>query len=285
MREIVADRPLPRRGFAPALSDEDVITLEVCGEHFGFDKNEAIFDYFVTHCQEWFPQLKERTSFVRQAANLWQVKAMIQQRLTAVSEQASDAVQIIDTMPLPVCVYTHSRRDRCFKPDADYGYCAAKQLHYDGFKMGLRISRAGMIVHDSLLPARPHDLPLLDDLIAEFQGVLLADIGFIDEFRQHELAKKKGVELLAPPRKNMNVRLPTPVRRIIKRWRKLIETVGSHLTERYNIANTHAHALWRYQNQLIRKMLTHTICVFMNLQLGRPPLHLDDLVTQGNRED
>ena len=285
MREIVADRPLPRRGFAPALSDEDVITLEVCGEHFGFDKNEAIFDYFVTHYQEWFPQLKERTSFVRQAANLWQVKAMIQQRLTAVSGQASDAVQIIDTMPLPVCVYTHSRRDRCFKPDADYGYCAAKQLHYDGFKMGLRISRAGMIVHDSLLPARPHDLPLLDDLIAEFQGVLLADIGFIDEFRQHELAKKKGVELLAPPRKNMNVHLPASVARFSKRRRKLVETVGSHLTERYNSANTRAHALWRYQNQLIRKMLTHTICVFMNLQLGRPPLHLDDLVTQGNRED
>ena len=31
-RAVVADRPLRRRGFAPALSDEEVITLEVCGE-------------------------------------------------------------------------------------------------------------------------------------------------------------------------------------------------------------------------------------------------------------
>lgn len=277
-RVIVSDRPLRRRGFAPALSDEEVITLEICGEYLGFDKDEAIFDYFVAHYQEWFPHLKERTSFVRQAANLCQVKAMIQQRLTLISGQADDAVQTIDTMPLPVCVYTRSRRDRCFKPDADYGYCAAKQLHYYGFKMGLRISRAGMIVHYALLPARPHDLQLLNDLIAGYQGVLLADKGFIDDFRQHELAKKKGVELITPPRKNMKARLPAPIRRFSKRRRKLIETVGSHLTERYQIADTRAHDLWHYQHRLIRKVLSHTICVFLNLQLGRPPLHLDDLV-------
>ena len=196
--EIVADCPLRRRGFAPALSDEEVITLEVCGEYLGFDKDEAIFDYFVAHYQAWFRQLKGRTSFVRQAANLWQVKAMIQQRLTVISGQASDAVQAIDTMPLPVCVYTRSQRDRCFKPDADYGYCAAKKLHDYGFKMGLRIARAGMIVHYPLLPARSHDLPLLDDLLEEFQGVVLADKGLIDGFRQLELAKKKAVELLTP---------------------------------------------------------------------------------------
>ncbi len=159
-RAIVADRPLRRRGFAPALSDEKVITLEVCAEYLGFNKDEAIFDYFVAHYQAWFPQLRERTSFVRQAANLCQVKGMIQQRLTLISGQADDAVQTIDTMPLPVCVYTRSQRDRCFKPDADYGYCAAKQLHYYGFKMGLRVARTGMIVHYALLPADPVPVPV-----------------------------------------------------------------------------------------------------------------------------
>jgi hypothetical protein len=28
----------------------------------------------------------------------------------------------------------------------------------------------------------------------------------------------------------------------------------------------------------IRKVLSHTVCVFINLQLGRSPLYLDDLV-------
>jgi len=276
---IVSTRRLRQRGFAPALTDEEVITIEICGEYWGFDQDEAIYDYFRSHYASFFPQLRNRTLFVRQAANLWQVKAMIQQRLTIVSEQAADTMQLIDTMPLPVCVYTRSKRDRCFKPDADYGYCAAKDLHYYGFKLGLRLSRIGMIVHYSLLPARPHDSQLLDDLLAGFQGVAIADKGFIDAVRQQTLAAKHAVELVTPLRKNMKSQLPIQLRRICQRWRKRIETVGSHLTERFNIETTHAHDLWHYQNRLIRKVLAHTVCVFINLLLGRPPLDLDDLVS------
>ena len=276
---IVSQHPLRRRGFAPMLSDEEVMTIEICGEYFGFSTDEAIYDYFRADWQDCFPKLKERTSFVRQAANLWQVKAMIQQRLTLVSGQAADPVQTIDTLPLPVCTYTRSQRERCFKPRADYGYCAAKDMHYYGFKLGLPISRAGMVIHYPLLPARPHDSQLLDDLIAGFEGVVPADKAFIDAFRQQELARKRRVEMVTPVRKNMPQKLPVCLRRICSRWRKLVETVGSQLTERYSIARTRTHDLWHYQHRLIRKVLSHTVCVFINLLLGRSPLALDDLVT------
>src|SRR5919202_6540512 len=168
---------LRRGGFAPALTDEEVITIEICGEYFKLARDEDIFDYFQAHFQAWFPQLRDRTLFVRQAANLWQVKALIQQRLTQVSGQAQDPVQVIDTLPLPVCVLTRAPRDRCFKPEADYGYCAAKQMHYYGFKLGLRIARSGMITYFPLLQARPHDVQVTDELVADFVGVVQADKG------------------------------------------------------------------------------------------------------------
>jgi len=38
------------------------------------------------------------------------------------------------------------------------------------------------------------------------------------------------------------------------------------------------HDLWHFQHRLIRKVLAHTVGVFLNLQLGRPPLDLDGLV-------
>lgn len=277
-QEIVQNQPLRRRGFPPALTDAEVITMEICGEYFGRNEDEAIYEYFHTHYGAWFPELKDRTVFVRQAANLWQVKALIQQRLTVVSEQAADPVQPIDTLPLPVCVYTRSQRDRCFKPEADYGYCAAKNLHYYGFKLGLRISRDGMIIHYPLLPARLHDVQLLGDLLDGFEGVAPADKGFIDAFRQQALANI-GIEVVTPARKNMLVKPPISIQRICRRLRKRVETVGSQLTERFGIARTRAHDLWHYQHRLIRKILAHTVYVFINLQMGRPPLHLDDLVT------
>ena len=81
--------PLRRGGFAPALTDQEVITIELCGEYFKLGTDEDIFNYFQAHFQDWFPHLRERTLFVRQAANLLRrIKALLQRRLTEVSGQA-----------------------------------------------------------------------------------------------------------------------------------------------------------------------------------------------------
>jgi len=271
--------PLRRGGFAPALTDEEGITMEICGEYFKLHTDKDLFAYFRTHYAHFFPQLTERTLFVRQAANLWQVKATIQQRLTQVSGQAADPVQIIDTLPLPVCGYTRSGRDRCFKPVADSGHCAAKQLDYYGFKLGLRITRCGMITGFPLLPARPHDIRLLDDLVEGFAGLIPADKGFIDAFRQALLAERHGVVVVTPPRKGMTTPHSPTLLKFCARVRKGVETVGSHLTERFAVARIRVHDLWHFHPRLMRKVLAHTVGVFVNLQLGRPPLDLDGLLT------
>ncbi len=252
--------------------------MEICGAYFKLHQDCDLFDYFQSHYRHFFPNLRDRSRFVRQAANLWQVKALIQQRLTLVSGQAADPVQVIDTLPLPVCVLTRAPRDRCFKPDADYGYCAAKDLHYYGFKLGLRVARSGMIIHYPLLPARPHDVQLTDELVAAFAGVVPADKGFIDGVRQALLEERHGVTLVTPPRKRMQAAFAPAVLKTCARWRKRVETVGSHLTERFGVARIRVRDLWHFQHRLIRKILAHTVGVFLNLQLGRKPLDLDGLV-------
>jgi Transposase DDE domain len=271
--------PLRRGGFAPALSDEEVITVELCGEYFKLPADKDLFGYFRSHYAHFFPQLTDRTLFVRQAANLWQVKAAIQQRLAQVSGQSADPVQIIDTLPLPVCGYTRSGRDRCFPTVADYGHCAAKRLDYYGFKLGLRIARCGMIIAFPLLPARPHDIRLLDDLVEGFAGLVPADKGFIDAYRHTLLAERHGVVVVTPPRKGMTTPHSPRLLRLCARLRKGVETVGAHLTERFAVARIRVHDLWHFQHRLIRKVLAHTVGVFLNLHLGRPPLDLDGLVT------
>jgi hypothetical protein len=267
-----------RGGFAPGLTDEEVITMEICGEYFKLGCDKDIFAYFRTHYSHFFPKLTDRSLFVRQAANLWQVKAAIQKRLVYVSGQLNDPVQVIDTMPMPICVLTRAMRDRCFKPEADFGYCAAKDMHYYGFKLGLRISRLGMITHYPLLAARPHDIQSLDTLVEGFAGIVPADKGFIDAYRQALLSERHGIIVVTPVRKNMQSDLPKPLLKFCRRIRKFVETVGSHLTERFGIDQIRVHDLWHFQHRLIRKILAHTVCVFLNLMLGRPPLDLDGLV-------
>ena len=153
---------LRRGGFSPALTDEEVITVEICGEYFKLECDKDIFACFHAHCRHFFPKLRERSLFVRQYANLWRVKAAVQKRLAMISGEINDPVQSIDTFPLPVCALTRARRDAAFPERLILDACAAKDMRYYGFKLGLRISRLGMITHYSLLPARPHDIQSMD---------------------------------------------------------------------------------------------------------------------------
>lgn len=40
---IIGETKIRGRGFAPALSDEEVITIEICGEYFGQYRDEDIY--------------------------------------------------------------------------------------------------------------------------------------------------------------------------------------------------------------------------------------------------
>jgi DDE family transposase len=278
-RVIKSQYPLRRGGFAPALTDEEVITLEICGEYLKLPTDKDLFAYFRTPYAPFFPGLTDRTLFVRQAANLWRVKAAIPQRLTCGSGQAAEPLPIIDTLLLPVCGYTRSGRDRCFNSLADYGHCAAKKVDYYGFKLGLPITRWGMIPAFPLLPARPHDLRLLDDLGEGVAGLVPADTGVSDAFRLALRAERQGVFVVTPPRQGRTTPHKPALLTFCAWVRKEVETVGAHLTERFALARMRVHDLWHRHPRLIRKVLAHTVGVFLNLQLGRPPLDLDGLVT------
>ncbi|CAK8712904.1 Transposase DDE domain-containing protein [Candidatus Electronema aureum] len=76
----------------------------------------------------------------------------------------------------------------------------------------------------------------------------------------------------------MKTNFPDPLLQFCRRIRKRIETVGSHLTRRFKIDQIRVHDLWHFQHRLIRKILAHTVCVFLNLVYNRPPLDLDGLI-------
>ena len=47
---------LRQRGFAPKLSDEEMLTIEVVGEFLGIDADKGIWTYFKTHWCSLFPE-------------------------------------------------------------------------------------------------------------------------------------------------------------------------------------------------------------------------------------
>ena len=60
----------------------EAITLVVVGEFLGYDADTRIWTYFRQHWAVWFPGLRSRSGFARQAANLWVATQALQERLS-----------------------------------------------------------------------------------------------------------------------------------------------------------------------------------------------------------
>ena len=63
------------------------------------------------------------------------------------------------------------------------------------------------------------------------------------------------------------------------RWlvgtRRLVETVIGQLAERFHIEKVRARDLWHQASRFWRKILAHTLCVKINLNLGNEPLQFE----------
>jgi hypothetical protein len=113
--------PIRQRGFKPALSDSEVITMEVVGEFLGIDTDKGIWSYFKTHWFNLFPKMVDRSTFARQAANLHVIKHIIQEKLAQDLGAFSDTLHLIDGLPIPVCKFARAHFSHIFKGDAAYG--------------------------------------------------------------------------------------------------------------------------------------------------------------------
>jgi hypothetical protein len=140
----LAGRRLRQRGPQPTLADSEVLTIECVGEFLGIDTDKGLYEHFRRHYHDWFPALGRvhRTTFVRQAANLWAVKAQL--RLQLLGRVGFDpAVSILDSFPMPVCRFGRASRCRRLAGLAAFGRDeGAKQTFY-GLRAHLRVCWPG----------------------------------------------------------------------------------------------------------------------------------------------
>src|SRR5215216_7971239 len=116
------ERRIRSRGPTPTLSDSEVLTIEIIGEFLGLDEDTQLFAYFRRHYAHYFPNLMRvhRTTFTRQAADLWKVKERLWQELLADTPH-DPAFAICDSMPLPACLFARAYRCKRLRGEAAFG--------------------------------------------------------------------------------------------------------------------------------------------------------------------
>jgi hypothetical protein len=276
LRQAAPER-LRRRGPRPVLADAEVLTVEVVGEHLGLDRDSELFSYFRRHYAHFFPALGRvhRTTFARQAANLWRVKEVLWQRLLG-RAGCDPGWAMVDSFPVAVCRFGRAPRCRRFRGLAGYGRDHAAKATIYGFRLHARVAWPGVVTRLSVCPAGVADAALLEELTEATEGVCLGDRAYWQP-ELHRRLRGRGVEMLVPFRKASHD--PTPERsRRIASIRYRIETVFGQLCERLSVKRVWARDLWHLSSRLLRKVLAHTAMVVLNREQGHEPLRLAELL-------
>jgi hypothetical protein len=268
---------LRQRGPHPILADSEVLTMEVVGEYLGLEHDSALFAYFRRHYAHFFPALRtlHRTTFVRQAANLWWLKERVWQwLLERIPHDPTFA--IIDSFPLPVCQFARAHRCRRFRGEAAFGKDTLAHQTFYGLRVHTRLEWPGVITRFDVAPANVHELAALPAVTEQTEGLLIGDRNYWSPAMTTEW-QAHGVDLLAPYRSAK--RDPHPRwSAVLSRVRYRIDTVFGQLVDRCHIKRVWARDLWHLCSRLLRKMLMHTLAVLLNSGLGNPPLQLAQLV-------
>ena len=251
-------RRLRQRGPKPKLSDCEVLTIEIVGEFLGIDPDQGLYAYFRRNYGEWFPALNtiHRTTFCRQAANLWAVKRMLWKHLLG-RIRFDPKISLIDSFPVPICCFARAYRCRRLAEVSAFGYDEmAKQTFY-GLRAHLRMCWPGVIVEMDLAPANVHDLRMAEELLPlEEGGWALGDRNYWSP----KLAEE-GLSLLAPYKSKKKEKERWP--RWLTQKRRRIETVISQLVGRYRAKRVWARDRWHLTSRFLRKALSHTVAVFL----------------------
>ena len=282
IEELLGGRRLRSRGPEPLLDDREVITMEVVGEFLGIDTDKGLYEFFGRHYKEWFPMLGivHRTTFSRQAANLWSVKLLLWRALLGQIEH-DPKLCLVDSFAMPVCSFAKAPRHKSFSGIASRGYDAMAKSVFYGLCGHLRVAWPGVIVEASLAPANEHDrwVAEYDLLLGTEEGTfVVGDTDYWSPVLKEDLAGY-GVALIAP-KKTPKKRELHPWPRWLTNTRRRIETVISQLVERYRSKRVRARDLWHLTARFFRKVLSHTFGVHLCQQAGLAPLRFSELLTR-----
>lgn len=280
--------PIRERGPAPKLSDSEVITMEIVAEFLGIDTERGIHAYFGRHYPHYFPRIREvhRTTFARQAANLWKLKERMWQHLLehelVLGGEQEEPLMVIDSFPIPVCKKSRSYRCKVMRELSERGR-DTNLGEFLGMRAHILVLWPGIIVRANLCGANVHDLHLAERLMEGMgRGWVLADRNYWSPMVAEQLHDYEGGPTLMARFKRKG---ETEKERALvwPRWlsakRQKIESVFSQLVSRFNMKVVRARDAWHFSSRFLRKVLSHTMAVVFCRREGVPPTRFWELLT------
>jgi len=253
-------------GAKPVFSDSEMLTLMVAQDFMPYAGETQYVAYIRANYQREFPQVVDQSQYNRRARALWRVLEALREAWVRELGAWTDKQLLLDTKPVPVVGYTRSKRHSDFAGYASYGYCAARQLHYFGFKLVALTTLDGLPIVYDLVPAHTDERLAAECVLCRVQGCdIFADKGFIGEAWHADVRCAWSNRIWTTKRANQAVQnaptfdaLLTRVRERIESTFHQLQNTGRHLE--HLLAKT-PHGL---RTRLVTKLAALTLRYFLH---------------------
>lgn len=274
-----------RPGRNPDAPDADHLAIGWLLEYIGAASEYSGYKRLKSELKSVFLCFPERSRFKRRRRNLSTASEGIRRALTQVLPKSD--VFIVDSFPMPICDFSRAKASRSDLKWAEatgtlatYGYCATKGLgKFLGFRGHLLTTVEGVPVDFAIASANIGDREVLPLLCHRGRyPIVLGDKGSISGSLQDELLATEDTYLLPTLRRNQKQQYSESFRKRQVRLRRRIETTIGQLTEQFGVSRVRAKTQWGLQTRMSNKIGACLLGAFLNHCLGRPLMHLKDLV-------
>ena len=178
----------------------------------------------------------------------------------------TDAVYVIDSLPVAVCDNIRIRRSRIYSKEDFRGYQASKKRYFYGLKIHLMVTQDGQPVECLLTPGGFGDVDALKYYAYELPNgaIIYADKAYNDYEIEDLLKEVNHIDLLPMRKKNSKRALSPPVTFVQSYHRKRVETAGS-LIEQLLPKSIHAVTSQGFELKVALFVIASSLNSYMNL--------------------
>ena len=250
----------------PQLSDKAILALSLAAESLGIDSEHFLFKQLPPEVEG----LIERSVYNRRIRGLRFKLEDLRQKMIDKMNPKND-LYIVDSMPLEICKFSRANRSKVCQDieesAPDFGFCAAQNFHYFGYKLHAVCTPEGIIKMYDISKASNHDIHYLNDIKSRLDNcVLVGDKGYLSQQWQHDLFAHSDINLQTPMRKNQRNYKEFP--RYYGKARKRIETLFSQLCDQFMIRRNYAKSFAGISRRVVTKLTSLTLIQWMNQRKG-----------------
>lgn len=248
-------------GAKPEFTDSEVITLMLAQDFIPYPSETQYLGHIRANYLALFPKLLDQSQFNRRARALRLIVEELRRYWIIQKGWHLENRFLLDTKPIPVVGYKRNKRHSQFAGNANYGFCASRNLHYFGYKLVVITSLSGIPMVYDLVPANADERQAAETVIDHFSFCdIFADKGFLGLKWQTQIFEQTNNLIWTPRRSNQSYQNDRKLDRWLSSVRERIEGVFHEIQNTgRNIERLLAKTVLGLCTRIIAKMTSHLL--------------------------